>query len=400
MSQKKVLFITNQLPYPPSTGGKIKSWNLVKYLSLHFQLSICSLIKNEEKNDESKMLENLDLVFYYSEQLDIPRSASSLLKSYLKGITLNVFRNYSKSFRSIVDEHLSTYDLVIVDHYDMYPYVLGNNKIKKILHQHNAEFCLWKRMGDLEWNPIKKVILLFEARRIKKAEIKYCKDADLVWAAPNDVEVLSNLGLENSKFEITYHLGNDENLNRPDIEFEKTEESIIFVGTQTWEANIDGLEWFLEKCWPRVIEKAPSAKIYIIGKNPSERVLKFARKFSNIIFTGFIEDLEIYFTKARVSIVPLRFGSGMKVKLLDSLFRGIPTVSTSVGAEGIEVMNDKHLFINDDPLEFADYILRLFSDTSLWEQFRDNSRVLAKNKYSWKSLLAKHRKEMEKLLAA
>ncbi|NND77517.1 MAG: glycosyltransferase [Flavobacteriales bacterium] len=398
MSSKKILFITNQLPYPPSTGGKLKSWNLVRFLSENYSLSLIYLLKENEKEDEEEMLSKLALSSHYSEELNVKRNALNLIRSRLSADTLNVFRNRSKTFLLKTRELLKSNDLVIVDHYEMYPYLKNSKGIKKILHEHNAEFCLWERMGRLESSMIKRSVLLSEARRIEKAEKNYVKDSDLIWAAPNDIAALQIKGENNSKFEYTYHLGDDKFITYPNIEFKDTELNIVFVGTQSWEANIDGLEWFFEKCWPLLKHEVPNIKFYVIGKDPQPRVTKFGRQDEQIIFTGFVEDLEEYYSKTRVTIVPLRFGSGMKVKLLNSLFRGIPTVTTSVGAEGIEVEDGRDIYIKNDPKEFVDSILTLLMHQEVWEKFRDRSRELVHNKYTWKNLLSKHKKEIDDLM--
>ena len=398
MSDKKVLFITNQLPYPPSTGGKMKSWNLLKFISSHFNVGLITLLKDDEKSDEAAMLGKIELREYYSEELNIRRSALNLLKSYFLADSLNVFRNKSAKFYKRIEKTAADYDCIIVDHYDVYPAVLNLVNAKKILHQHNAEFCIWERLSEIESNPFKKLVVKIEANRIKKAEKKYAENANLIWAAPNDIEALNALGVSKDKFKITYHLGDDQFLNYPNLEFDQTDKKIVFVGTQTWEANIDGMLWFLESVWPKVKKAEPDTQLFIIGKNPSPRLTKFGIQDKNIIFTGFVEQLEDHFNNARVSIVPLRFGSGMKVKLLTSMFRGLPNVTTTIGAEGIEVEHTKHLFISDSDEKFAQHVIELMDNRKLWEKFRDASRGLAKTKYSWNSLLTKHKKEIEELI--
>lgn len=398
MAQKKILFITNQLPFPPNTGGKVKSWNLIKRLSEFYKIGLITLLKNGEESHEVEMKKKLNFHHYYSEFLDVPRTSINFLKSFLGHDTLNVFRNYSSSFYNHVNIEAPNYDLVIVDHYDVYPAVGGKKGILKILHQHNAEYCLWERMSSIEKNPLKKLAISLEAKRIKKAEKKYSIDSDLTWAAPNDIEALSGLGIAREKFEITYHLGEDHLLSDPDIQFSDTEKQIIFVGTQSWEANINGMEWFLKNVWPIVRKKDAEIKLVIIGKDPSKRLKDLAQDDAQITFTGYVKKLEDYYKNARVSIVPLLFGSGMKVKLLNAMFRGIPSVATEVGAEGIEVKNGEHMFISNEVKSFAENILELIENENKWVQFRDKSRQVSRDLYSWNSLIKKHRQEIDKLI--
>ncbi|MEM7163418.1 MAG: glycosyltransferase [Bacteroidota bacterium] len=398
MSRKKVLFITNQLPFPPVTGGKMKSWNLVNRLSEIYDLGLATLIKDQENKHELEFRNQVPLEHYYSEQLTIPRNAFTFMRSLFGHGSLNLYRNSSRSFNRHVKSILSNYDLVIVDHYDVYPSVMRTKDKPIILHQHNAEYCLWERMSSLEKNPIKKWVISFEANRVKNAERSFTIDADKTWAAPNDIKALMALGVEREKFETTYHLGDDHLMHLPLVEYTNTKKNILFVGTQSWEANIHGMEWFLNKVWPKVKSKDQEIQLIIIGKNPSSRLTQLTEGDAQVHYPGFVENLEDYFHEARVSIVPLLFGSGMKVKLLNAMFRGIPSVTTTVGAEGIDIQDKKHIYISDDPMTFAEGILHLMKDQKTWEDFRNKSRRLAIEKYSWDSLIKKHRLEIDELI--
>lgn len=376
----------------------MKSWNLISFLAKEYKTVLVTLLKNDEKKDELEMLNNLNLKDYYSQQLDIPRNGLNLLKSYLFSETLNIYRNSSSKFTSKVLELAGNCDLIIIDHYEMYPAVQNVKNTPIILHEHNAEFKIWDRMSQIEINPIKRLILKIEASRIRKAEKKFSSRADLVWAAPNDIKALAETGVNKDKFAITYHLGDEKFIDYPDIQFSQTKKQIVFVGTQSWEANIDGMEWFLSKVWPLVLENDNEIQLIIIGKNPNKRLTKFDKEGYNLTFTGYVDDLEEYYSTSRASIVPLRFGSGMKVKLLNSMFRGIPNITTKVGAEGIDLKNGREIFIADDEIEFAKKTLTLINNENVWTQFRDKSRTLVRQKYSWKSLLKKHKQEIDHLI--
>ena len=143
-----------------------------------------------------------------------------------------------------------------------------------------------------------------------------------------------------------------------------------------------------------VKSKEANARIYVLGKNPDSRIIKEAGNDPNIIFTGFVQDLDDYLKKTRVYLAPLRFGSGMKVKVLEGLYRGVPSVVTSVGAEGLEINHEQQVLIADDPKEFAKQCIRLLEDEQLWNSIRDESRTLAANQYRWESLF----KQMDKSL--
>ncbi len=129
--------------------------------------------------------------------------------------------------------------------------------------------------------------------------------------------------------------------------------------------------------------KNPDVVFYIIGRNPDERLKKIIKNRKDINLTGFIENLEDYYSRARVFVCPLRFGSGIKVKVLNAMYRGIPVVTTSIGVEGLALKNMKHVAIADNSDKMIEDINTLLNDQKTWERLRDNSRELASRQYTW-----------------
>ncbi|MCB0801838.1 MAG: glycosyltransferase [Flavobacteriales bacterium] len=397
MPSTKILFLTTQLPYPPTSGGTVKSWNYVMHLARNYSLSVACLLKDDDEKYEKEFLSSVNLDNYISEPLNTPRSAINLLKSYFSAPCLNVFRNQSNSFNKKIEAASLSADIILVDHYEVFQFVPKNYKGKVIMHTHNAEFMLWQRMADLCNNPFKKIVLSLEASRVKKYEKLLFSQSDLIFSTPSDIDLYKTHGFNTQKHHVTYHLGNDSLLDLPDLNFNETQKAISFMGTLSWEPNIDGLIWFLEQVWPLVIKQEPEVLFYIMGKNPNERIVKACKNDKRIILTGFVKDLDSYLQKTRAYIAPLRFGSGMKVKVLEGLYRGVPSVATPVAAEGLELTNGRDIFIHENAKDFAEACIKLLRNESIWNQFKDNTRKIAAEKYTWKELFKSMDKVMEEL---
>lgn len=397
MSSQKILFLTTQLPFPPNSGGTVKSWNYVSHLSKNYELTVGSLLKDDDKEHESSFLNQINLHHYFSEPVNIPRTPLNLLKSYFKATCLNVFRNNSKAFKKKVDVAAKKVDTIIVDHYEVFQFVPNDFEGKVVLHTHNAEFMLWQRMSELTNNPIKSLILKEEAKRVKSYEKTIIEKSDLIYSTPSDIDLYQEHGFDISKHKVTYHLGNDTLLKLPNLSFSDTEQAISFMGTLSWEPNIDGLVWFIENTWPIIKAELPDVIFYIMGRNPDQRILNAIKNDKQIVLTGFVKDLDSYLKKTRAYIAPLRFGSGMKVKVLEGLYRGVPSVVTTVAAEGLAINNGKDVFIEDDANSFAQACLKLLNDEMTWNQFRDNSRKIAAAKYTWKDLFKGMDKSLNEL---
>lgn len=384
--KKKILFLTPQLPYPPISGGTIKTYKLLEYLSREHELTLACLLKNDDAAQLEAYRQHSGLKNIISEPLEVPRTAMNLVRSNLRLIPLNLYRNRSASFRKKLENEWSRYDIIFADHYVMYQYVPENCQAKIILHQHNCEYLIWERYAEIEKNLPKKLALLNQAWHIRRYEKKICEQADVILAAPNDIDELVAIGADRKKCFLTYHLGDDSLLALPGLHFDNTEKALLYVGTLSWEANIHGLLWFHENVWPIVTQQHPGIKLYIVGKNPDPRLQAMAATDERIVLTGYIEDLEPYFNRARLFISPLRFGSGIKVKVISSLYRGIPCVTTSIGAEGLHLTDGHEIFIRDTPETYAEAIGILLENKQAWESMSAAARQVGAERLSWNAV--------------
>ena len=364
----------------------MKSWNMIKYLSQRHDVGLACPVKYGDQHIQ-KMQPQLALKDFISSACEVPRTPLNLLKSYLKMIPLNVFRSKSQEIIDRVASVASAYEMILIDHYEAFQYIPTDFKGKVVFHAHNATYLMWERFGMTGESLALRWVAKFEAARVKAYENRVCQRADLVFAAPNDIEMLSGLGVEKRKFKETYHLGDDSQLNLPSIQFAQTKNKILYVGTLNWEANVDGLLWFLSDVWPSLSRQDPSLTLDIVGGNPDHRIVNACRNLNGVELLGFVEDLETCFSQARVFIAPLRFGSGIKVKVLNSMCRGLPIVTTTVGVEGLDVINYTHIVVADSADEQIDSIKRLLTDKMLWESVEKNSRNLIESKYTWKKVL-------------
>lgn len=393
---KKMLFITSQLPYPPQSGGVIKSWKLVEFFSKQYELTIVCPLKFDDARHVECFKKALPNAVLWSEEVNKARSAFNWVKSLLQGKTINEYRSYAKGLTNKMDRAIHDFNLVFVDHYEVFQYCPQKLEIPVILHTHNAESQIWIRYADVVENPAKRFFIKSEAKRIERAEKKYSERADLVFAAPNDIQYLQEDG-KNDKFKPTYHLGHDAMLGLPPLAFHKTELSILYVGTLTWEANVEGLLWFRETAWNTLKKQFPDLIFHLIGKSPDQRLKDWAEEDENVKLHGFIEDLEPFYQRCRAMVVPLRFGSGMKVKILDAFYRGIPVVTTKMGAESLRVENGEHLLFSDDPIEIQTHMAILLKDEAVWTNISTNSRNLAHKNYQWADHLSQIQSQISQL---
>ncbi len=382
------MLLSIHLPFPVNHGASLfNTYKLATWLHGHHDLFFACFLKGEDKKYKDAFLQDTGITQYYFEELNVERNAFNLLKSYLLGISINMLRNRSRTFREKIAAIANDYDVIVVDHYEAMQYVPDGYKGKVVFRTHNAEYLIWSRYAEVETNPIKRMVINQEARRIKQWELHYVRRADLVLGAPNDNENHEpDPEKRAAKFIEFLHLGQDEQIQLPVPVWEQTELALVYVGTLSWEANIDGLIWMVEGAWDTWKAQFPELKLYVIGKNPDARLIDLAARYEGIVLTGFVEDLEDYLPRCRVNVIPLRFGSGMKVKTINGLCRGIPMVSTSIGTEGLRVTHEKDILIADEVEDFAAQTMRLLQDKELWKQIAMESKKTAAAHYTWDSL--------------
>lgn len=290
-------------------------------------------------------------------------------------------------------------DIVFIDHLEMIDQLPDKVDAKLVYHSHNAEYVLWEEFSRLKGNFFSKWLYDWEASRVKLLERYAIRRCDMVFAAPNDVSALSKIpGIEAAMFRNTYHLGNDFLLDLPAIPLGENPPHVFYAGTLSWEPNRDGIHWFLNDCWPEVRSTIPDATFHVCGRGADKDLVSLMQHSPGVEYHGFVENFESYMSTSRCAVVPLRMGSGMKIKSFDALYRGLPLVTTSTGAEGIALENKTHARVVDDAHGFAEALISTINETQESTLMRDRARALCNEKYRYANLLEQMEKDLTSLL--
>jgi glycosyltransferase involved in cell wall biosynthesis len=158
--------------------------------------------------------------------------------------------------------------------------------------------------------------------------------------------------------------------------------TVVFFGHLSYFPNIDGVTYFVQEIWPRIAEVHPKARLKIIGGQAPPSVLEFARPGA-VEFTGFVSDLRPHLAAAAAVVVPLRFGGGTRLKIVEAMAMGKAIVSTTLGAEGIEAVAERDVLVEDRPAAFADAVNRLLAEPSFAARVGQSARQLVEQRYGW-----------------
>lgn len=159
---------------------------------------------------------------------------------------------------------------------------------------------------------------------------------------------------------------------------------LTFIGPDQHNPNFVGMTWFLENCWSLLKEKVPEMTLDIIGKWTEKNKMEYTAKYPDVKFLGFVDDLNAAI-QGSTMIVPITIGSGIRMKILEASSNGVPFVSTTVGAEGIPVVDGQDCFLTDDPTTFVEDIIKL-QEESLRKRFIANSHKMVVENYSISAL--------------
>ena len=174
-------------------------------------------------------------------------------------------------------------------------------------------------------------------------------------------------------------------------------QKILYMGTMSYYPNIDGVLYFVSTILPIIWRLNPDISFCIAGREPPKVIQDLAIKYSQIEVIANPQDMSVVAADCSLSIVPLRSGSGTRIKILHSMAMGLPVVSSTLGCEGLEMIDQEHLLIQDEPHDFAQAVVRLTQDQELWQRLQTNGRQLVETKYDWTAIFSEYEQHLVKI---
>ena len=376
----RILHLYPYLPTPPTFGGALRIYNILKHLSRHHDVTVGGYSEFGDENLFRKEFPELENKMLFIKRTKV--KYRRLLQLYALCTSHSYWYHWaqSKKLETEVNRLLSRqrFDVILSEFASMGHFNLETDAVK-ILDAHNVEYDNFRRMSRMNYSPIRKKFYTREYERSFREEVSVFKRHDAIFTTSSrDGEIIKKDAPGPRQFVIP---------NGVDTEFfkprksEKEPFSIVFTGSMKYVPNYDGMIYFLEEIFPEIKKEIPQAKIYIIGSGPPQVLMKY--QSDSVIITGFVDDVRPYIDRASVFVVPLRMGSGTRLKVVEALSMKKPVVSTSIGCEGIEVDNEEHLMIRDDPNAFSEAVLELFKSGKLRKRLITNGYDLVKEKYDW-----------------
>jgi glycosyltransferase involved in cell wall biosynthesis len=251
-----------------------------------------------------------------------------------------------------------------------------------LLFQHNVESSLWERQARYEANPVLRAVYSLEAAKMRRYEPRTVRRFRHVVAVSEHDRQLMMAMTDPDRITVV-PTGVDANHYARLVGQPPDGDSVLFLGSMDWEANIDGVEWMCRDIWPRILAAVPTARFRIVGRNPHPRVTRLAS--DTVDFTGSVPTVDPYLARAAVFVVPLRIGGGTRLKIFEAMSAGRAVVSTSVGAEGLPVQHGENILLADDPASFADAVIQVLTQPGLRESLGRQAVGLAR-RHDWSAV--------------
>jgi sugar transferase (PEP-CTERM/EpsH1 system associated) len=383
----KILWVGPNFLHPATKGGQIRTLGILRCLSRRHELHYVAFEDPAHPEAVASAVEYCAHAYPILHAVADKRSmrfAAEAGGALFSGLPLAVSRFQSAALRRKVEDLLTheRFDRVVVDFLAMAPSCpdLG----RSVLFQHNVETMIWRRRAEHARGPLSKLYFGLQARRMFAYERAACQEAGhIVAVSHTDAELMrSMLGVSDitvvpTGVDIGYFA-------RPAANPQIAE--IVFAGSMDWLPNVDGVTYFVREVLPLIRRRRPECKFAIVGRTPPESILKLGRTIPGVLVTGTVKDVRPYMWGALVSVVPLRIGGGTRLKIYEAMAAGLPVVSTTVGAEGLEVHPPDDIRIADDPKDLAAHCIELLENERRGRELAARAREMVVANYSWETV--------------
>ncbi|KKS65396.1 MAG: Glycosyl transferase group 1 [Candidatus Daviesbacteria bacterium GW2011_GWA1_42_6] len=384
----KILMLTPYLPYPPSSGGQIRSYNLIKQLSKKHEITLYSLIKH---NSERQYVPELEKYCRKVKVFSRPQKPWTLANIFKTGTSLQPFlviRNFSEDEKQDVAKVLAeeTFDIIHAETFYVSPHI-PKTDVPIVLVDQTIEYQVYQHFVENFRLKFLKPVLGIDVLKIKFWETYYWKKAAKVVAVSDaDAKKMKELvpGLDVSV--VPNGVGEDLMEATP-LHFSK---KVLFMGNYAWLQNIEAAKILANEVFPKILAKEPEAKLVIAGQH-TERIGEIGSL--NIELRDLaIEDVngvKRAYQESGVLVAPLYGPGGTRLKILGAMAAKLPVVTTHIGIEGIDAKNGETVLFGKTSGELADMTVKLLRDKKLYEKIAGNARKLVEERYSYPAIACK-----------
>ena len=393
--RRKILFLSPWNPYPPLFGARLRVLSLLQALASSGRREVHLLALAEPDDDlelSKRYLSGLGIearliphrVAKGSRIAELPTRLLAALRGVPYNAQLCRHPALRQSLRSMLHEH--EYGVIVAETSWMGQHAPSLPGGRRFLSWQNIDFDVYARRAMGDANPLVRLVRWYNYRVARQFEMALVPRFDAVFTVTEgDRRIL----LEAGAVHIPVHvlpICVDTLAHAAAGPVQRAANQLVFVGAMFYEPNVDAVTYFQREIYGRVRERVPDVRLVIVGRDPVETVRRLAQTDPSVSVTGTVDDVSGYYRESTVFVAPIRYGGGMKTKIVEAMAAGLPVVATSFAMEGIEARDGEEAFITDDPERFAARVVNLLEDGGLREKLARAGRELVERTYSWNAL--------------
>lgn len=385
--QERILVVANRLPYPLDDGWKRRTFHLVKALAERRPVTLASL--HEGPADHVTQLEAL---IGHGVRVETVRpfrlrGPLSVALGLVTPRPYHVWRQRSRALdrlvRSIIARERPTIGLATLAH--LYPYLRHlPADATRIVDTHNIDSLVLRRYAEAMWRGPRAAYARMTARKLEHHERDVFRSADMVWVC--SAEERNMLETSTARRVEVVPNGVDAFGDFAARDVPVVGQRILFFGKLDYYPNSDGLRWFLDEIFPAIRARRPDVEFLVVGPGADDDLRAHLESTPGAKLMGWVPELADLVATAAVVVVPLRAGGGTRLKILEALSLARPLVSTTIGAEGLDLAGERDLILADSPSEFAARVLALLGDPRSADEFGRAGQMAVRARYDWSSI--------------
>lgn len=387
----RLLFLSLGVPLPVNNGHKMRTWSILCGLAAEgHEIDFLTFAQPEEAGREwtelSQICRTVEMVPLTLHNLTSSSDYWGRLRGLFSSRPYATRRFSSEKMRERIQASLDrgNLDAIVCD--TVYSACnLPQTSLPLILNNVDVEHVILERYLPFESNPAKRFYARLESRKVKNWEQKICQKSTIGMACSEyDRRALQALAPQLPMFVVPNVV--DTETYTPGSSDAEDPNGIVYQGGMDWFPNRDAVEYFVSQIFPIIRREIPGARFIVAGRNPSEEFRKRFAKTPAVEFTGTVPDMRPVIAKAALCVVPLRIGSGTRLKILEAGAMGKGMVSTPLGAEGLDFRDGEEICIAGNPVEFAEAVVALMKNPSRRSELGRAARRKVIGQYSMDAL--------------
>jgi glycosyltransferase involved in cell wall biosynthesis len=372
--------------WPLNVGGRLRSFHILSELSQRHRVTVLTThAPGEDPDAAAKQLPSCQRVVSFAHAAPKAGSvgfAGALARSWMSPLPVDVLKWRVPALQAEVERILRSgaIDVCVADFLHAAANLPLESSVPVVLFAHNVEHVIWKRLAANENRLWRRALLEIEWRKVRRSERDACRRSrSVVAVSPVDAASLAENAPHASVRSIatgvdtSYFVAN----GTPEAAAH-----LVFTGAMDWYPNEEAMLFFIAEVLPRVQSEVPEVTLAIVGRNPSAR-LRSASAAANIRITGTVDDVRPFIDEGTVYVVPLLTGGGTRLKIFEALSMGKAVISTTVGAEGLPLVDGQHYVCADGAEDFARAVVSLLRDPRRRKALGGSGRELVQTHYSW-----------------